>query len=101
MPTLRQHVIAQFVRDHRWATVQELTTLTGSSEATIRRDLHTLAKRGELVRVHGGATRRASLADVVTMPLSPAQMPCGNAHNDPSHQPADPLAHLTEVRGPR
>ena len=36
-------------------TVRDLSASLGASEATIRRDLHTLAERGELELVHGGA----------------------------------------------
>ena len=39
----------------RAVTVTDLCQATGASEATIRRDLNALAKRGKLSKVHGGA----------------------------------------------
>ena len=53
--TERQHQIAQFIREHKRATVAELSERFDVSEATIRRDLETLDSRGEIRRAHGGA----------------------------------------------
>lgn len=52
----RYSEILQIVNEERAVTVQKLTELLDTSESTIRRDLTTLQKRGELVKVHGGAT---------------------------------------------
>src|ERR1700733_7715405 len=51
----RQGLIARAVKESGSATVPELAELTGASEMTIRRDLDTLAARGALERVRGGA----------------------------------------------
>ena len=51
----RHRRIAQAVKESGRATVPELAELTGASEMTIRRDLDTLATRGALERVRGGA----------------------------------------------
>lgn len=44
----------------RSLTTEELVTLLGVSAETVRRDLALLERRGELARVHGGATAAAS-----------------------------------------
>ncbi|MFF3494634.1 DeoR/GlpR family DNA-binding transcription regulator [Streptomyces sp. NPDC002795] len=41
-----------------FVTTDDLTTLLGVSHETVRRDLALLEQRGELARVHGGATSR-------------------------------------------
>lgn len=41
-------------------TVTELMEIFDASESTIRRDLNTLASRGSLVKVHGGAMAKES-----------------------------------------
>lgn len=51
----RQRVILSAVQDRPVVTVQELVALTGSSEATIRRDIATLHVQKKLRRVRGGA----------------------------------------------
>ena len=48
--------ILRIVNEEKAVTVQKLTELLDTSESTIRRDLTTLHKRGELIKVHGGAT---------------------------------------------
>lgn len=48
--------ILKVVNEKRSVTVQELTEGLNASESTIRRDLTVLHKRGELIKVHGGAT---------------------------------------------
>lgn len=52
----RQAVIADRVRSHGAVRVAELVTEFGVSDMTIRRDLETLAERGLVAKVHGGAT---------------------------------------------
>lgn len=53
--TERQQQIAQFVRQQRRATVEQLSQQFGVSEATIRRDLEKLDSAGAIRRAHGGA----------------------------------------------
>jgi DeoR/GlpR family transcriptional regulator of sugar metabolism len=52
----RQERILEAVRAHGGARVSELVGLLGVSEMTVRRDIATLADRGLVARVHGGAT---------------------------------------------
>ena len=51
----RAERILKELAQRRAATVTDLCQVTGASEATIRRDLNTLAKQGKLNKVHGGA----------------------------------------------
>ncbi len=51
----RRQRIAQFIRQHKRATVAELSEYFGVSEATIRRDLEHLDSAGIIRRTHGGA----------------------------------------------
>lgn len=51
----RYELILQELNISRAASVPRLCELTGASEATIRRDLNTLARQGRLNKVHGGA----------------------------------------------
>ena len=53
--TERQRVILAAVQTRPVATVAELCEVTGSSEATIRRDIAALHVQGKLRRVRGGA----------------------------------------------
>lgn len=52
----RQTVILDEVRRTGGVRVSELVALLGVSDMTVRRDLETLAERGLLEKVHGGAT---------------------------------------------
>lgn len=52
----RARAILQQVSQCRTVRVTELCQVTGASEATIRRDLNSLARQGRLVKIHGGAT---------------------------------------------
>ena len=52
----RARTILQFVSQRQTVSVADLCSLTGASEATIRRDLNALARQGKLNKVHGGAT---------------------------------------------
>jgi DeoR family fructose operon transcriptional repressor len=52
----RYDLIINYLKEKETATVKELTEVTNSSEATIRRDLIELEKKALLKRVHGGAT---------------------------------------------
>ena len=51
----RHRLILSAVQDRPMATVPDLVTLTGVSEATIRRDIATLHVQKKLRRVRGGA----------------------------------------------
>lgn len=51
----RHRIILSAVQDRPVVTVAEMCTLTGASEATVRRDINTLDDRGQLRRVRGGA----------------------------------------------
>jgi len=51
----RQARIVQFVRQRASVSVQELSAELGVSLMTIRRDLDILEKKGQIVRIHGGA----------------------------------------------
>ncbi|SDX14630.1 DeoR/GlpR family DNA-binding transcription regulator [Roseicitreum antarcticum] len=51
----RHRIILSAVQDHPVATVIDLVSLTGASEATIRRDIATLHVQKRLRRVRGGA----------------------------------------------
>jgi len=51
----RLQLMSEYVQNNTRATVQELCTLFGVSESTIRRDLKELEKRNLIKRTHGGA----------------------------------------------
>ncbi|CAM3970439.1 MULTISPECIES: DeoR/GlpR family DNA-binding transcription regulator [Pseudoalteromonas] len=51
----RQQLIKEIVDQQSFASVKVLTDKLSSSEATIRRDLTKMAKRGEIVKIRGGA----------------------------------------------
>ncbi len=52
-----QHIL-DLVAAQAFVSIQEMTTITDSSEATIRRDLLKLEAEGLLERVHGGAMKK-------------------------------------------
>lgn len=54
----RKQQIVTFVEQHNGATVGELSKRFQVSEATVRRDLIQLSKRGVIERAHGGAAPR-------------------------------------------
>ncbi|HYN95919.1 MAG TPA: DeoR/GlpR family DNA-binding transcription regulator [Pilimelia sp.] len=56
----RQAAILERVRSAGGVRVSELVAEFGVSDMTIRRDLETLAERGLLAKVHGGATTAAT-----------------------------------------
>lgn len=64
----RRKQIADLVREQRHATVQELSTQFGVSEATIRRDLEQLGSQGMLQRSYGGA---------IALEVAPPEPPVG------------------------
>ncbi len=54
----REQLILQLLGDNGM-TIAGLSQEIGVSEATVRRDLDSLAGQGKIVRVHGGAMRAA------------------------------------------
>ncbi len=56
MKANRQKQILDYLKLHNLVTVEELSGITGVSDATIRRDLITLDKSGLVYRVHGGVS---------------------------------------------
>ena len=52
---LRMETILAELEKEQAVSVAQLCQITGASEATIRRDLNELARRGKLNKVHGGA----------------------------------------------
>lgn len=61
----RRNIIIQAVNERGIVTMQELLELTGTSESTLRRDLIILDERGELSKIHGGASMRSGKAEFV------------------------------------
>src|SRR6266853_1083801 len=53
----RRRRIAESVRSRGVVSVAEMVEALGTTEITLRRDLHVMAKDGLLVRTHGGAIR--------------------------------------------
>lgn len=52
----RQQRILELVQTSGGARVSDLVDLLGVSDMTVRRDISTLARKGKVARVHGGAT---------------------------------------------
>jgi DeoR/GlpR family transcriptional regulator of sugar metabolism len=52
----RQQRILELVQTAGGARVSDLVDLLGVSDMTVRRDISTLARKGKVARVHGGAT---------------------------------------------
>jgi DeoR/GlpR family transcriptional regulator of sugar metabolism len=52
---VRRHSIAQLVKERGEVSVEELSALFDTSEVTIRKDLTSLEKNGQLLRRYGGA----------------------------------------------
>lgn len=51
----RHFLIIELIGKNRVVTVHELTDVLEASEATVRRDLSSLAQMGKIKRIHGGA----------------------------------------------
>ncbi len=68
----RRQQMVSFVEDRNGATVAQLSERFGISEATARRDLTQLSRRGLVVRAHGGAIPRR-LRHVEGFPEPPIQ----------------------------
>ncbi len=56
----RQQKLLDFVREHRFASIDELASALEASPQTIRRDIRWLADHNLLRRYHGGAGQRSS-----------------------------------------
>src|SRR5512138_405625 len=71
----RHHLILKLVEERSIVGVAELLRLLGASEATIRRDINTLAERGEIKRIRGGAeaVRPRHQPHLVGMPFAMSQ----------------------------
>ena len=52
----RKNKILEIIEEKGAVSVSELTEMLNASESTIRRDLIELSKKGNINRVHGGAT---------------------------------------------
>jgi DeoR/GlpR family transcriptional regulator of sugar metabolism len=59
--------IQSLIANHGRVTVQELSSLFGVSDATIRRDLEELAGQGQLLRTHGGAIKMPHVSKELPM----------------------------------
>ncbi|TCP90118.1 DeoR family transcriptional regulator [Cricetibacter osteomyelitidis] len=62
MPTERAEKIILFLKSHAIATVEQLVKVTGSSPATIRRDLVKMSDEGTILRTHGGVSLNQFIA---------------------------------------
>ena len=52
----RKDKILQIIQERGAVSVSELTGILDASESTVRRDLIELSKKGNINKVHGGAT---------------------------------------------
>lgn len=71
----RHHLILKLVEERSFVSVSELLDLLDASEATIRRDINTLAERGDIRRIRGGAEalRPRLQSHLVGMPFAVSQ----------------------------
>lgn len=71
----RHNLILKLVEERSIVSVGDLLDLLGASEATIRRDINTLAERGEVKRIRGGAeaVRARHQSHLVGMPFALSQ----------------------------
>lgn len=53
----RRKIILNYINEHESASVGELSTLTKSSIATVRRDLTAMSQDGIIIKTHGGAKK--------------------------------------------
>jgi DeoR/GlpR family transcriptional regulator of sugar metabolism len=64
LATQRRHWILQELQASGTVRVADLAGVLGVSEMTVRRDIDTLDAEGQLLRVHGGATRTGSFSAI-------------------------------------
>lgn len=71
----RHSLILQLIEARSIVSVGDLLDLLGASEATIRRDINTMAERGEVKRIRGGAeaVRPRHQPHLAGMPFSSSQ----------------------------
>lgn len=71
----RHSLILKFVEERSIVSVGDLLDLLGASEATIRRDINTLAEKGQIRRIRGGAeaVRPRHQAHLVGVPFALSQ----------------------------
>ena len=74
----RHGQIQNLVIDQGRVTVQELSSLFGVSDATIRRDLEELANQGQILRTHGGACGRVGSSGIPRRPRHSQHRPAGD-----------------------
>jgi DeoR family ulaG and ulaABCDEF operon transcriptional repressor len=74
----RHTIILKLVNDRSIVSVTELAGLLNASEATIRRDVNSLAEQGSIRRIRGGAeaVRPRHEAHLVGMPFALSQQHC-------------------------
>ena len=61
----REQRIMQMLRENEFMTVSGLSEELGMSEATVRRDLMSMAERGMLERFHGGAALKTGVSEML------------------------------------
>ncbi|WP_082579499.1 DeoR/GlpR family DNA-binding transcription regulator [Arthrobacter sp. Soil736] len=64
LATQRRHRILQELQASGTVRVADLASVFGVSEMTVRRDIDTLDAEGQLLRVHGGATRTGTFSAI-------------------------------------
>jgi DeoR family ulaG and ulaABCDEF operon transcriptional repressor len=71
----RHRVIRKLVDERSIVSVSDLVEILGASEATVRRDIGTLAQRGDITRIRGGAqsVRPRHEAHLVGLPFKLSQ----------------------------
>lgn len=79
VPARRRQQLLQFLQARGQATIKELAEWLGVSDATVRRDLHRLARRELLTRTYGGA-------------ITPEGAPVPASFRDRPHTPEGAIA---------
>lgn len=75
----RHNLILKLIDERSIVSVGDLLDVLGASEATVRRDIHALAERGEIKRIRGGAEalRPRHQANLIGVPFAKSQSLCG------------------------
>lgn len=63
----RHQLILETVKKHHTIKIKHLVEQTGASESTIRRDLDQLEQKGQLQRIHGGASILQTASEELSM----------------------------------
>lgn len=66
----RHFKILNYLEEHQFANVKELTELLGCSQITIRRDINELDSKGQLLKVHGGAQAKLEHMEKIDVDFS-------------------------------